>query len=573
MAIKLKIFRRSITANIISVLIIAVIAVLFLYPLALAVKTGVIENSRISFYWLGRVLGSEILLRQLCNSFLLAICTTLAAVAISIPTAITATNFRFRGKSVLGTLILLPLILPPFVGGLSIKRLLGQFGVLNILLDKLGIIDISAGLPPDWLGSGFIGVVILQTLHLFPITYLNTCAALANLDPAYVQAGRNLGAGPIRNFFEITLPLIRPGIFAGASIVFIWSFTDIGTAAIVGYDDLAAITIFKEIAKADVSPLTYSLVLILLAASCGFYCAGRIMAGAGEYCGSTRASVAFEPGKFGKAATAAVWLLFGTVIFAAVLPHIGVVVTAVSDKWVRTILPEKYTFRHLAYVFTKAEIRSSLMNSLKYASVSTLIDLIIGSIVAWLIVRSRPVAGRLLDGLVMLPLAVPGIILAAGYVVMTAPGTKFETIGPLRNPFGILVIAYAMRRMPFFVRSISAGLMQLPESLEEAARNLGASKFMTIMRITTPLLLANITAAAVLTFAFAMLEVSDSLVLAQLQQDYPLTKQIYVQATSGNTDALNIASALGVYGMAFLGGAMAIASLMLGKKLGAIFRA
>ena len=124
------------------------------------------------------------------------------------------------------------------------------------------------------------------------------------------------------------------------------------------------------------------------------------------------------------------------------------------------------------------------------------------------------------------------------------------------------------------VRGVSAGLQQVPESLEEAARNLGSSRVGAAMRITLPLIAANVIAAGVLTFAFAMLEVSDSLILAQVERHYPITKQIYELATStGSPETANQAAALGVYGMVLLGGTMAIATALLGKRLGAIFRA
>jgi iron(III) transport system permease protein len=173
----------------------------------------------------------------------------------------------------------------------------------------------------------------------------------------------------------------------------------------------------------------------------------------------------------------------------------------------------------------------------------------------------------------MLPLAVPGLILAAGYVAMTGKGSPLEGIGPMRNPFVILVIAYSVRRLPFVVRGVSAGLQQVPVSLEEAGRNLGATRPQTLVRITVPLILANIIAAGVLTFAFAMLEVSDSLILAQQHAHYPITKEIYKQAASGNVDAASVASALGVYGMLLLGGTFAVAGALMGRRLGAIFRA
>jgi len=162
-----------------------------------------------------------------------------------------------------------------------------------------------------------------------------------------------------------------------------------------------------------------------------------------------------------------------------------------------------------------------------------------------------------------------------GTLVGVLPGIgPLAAIGPTRNPFVILVIAYAVRRIPFVVRGVSAGLQQVPESLEEAARNLGASRAGAAIRIAFPLIAANLIAAAVLTFSFSMLEVSDSLILAQTQQHYPITKQIYTLAVStGSPETAYQAAALGVYGMVLLGGAVATASALLGKRLGAIFRA
>jgi iron(III) transport system permease protein len=224
-------------------------------------------------------------------------------------------------------------------------------------------------------------------------------------------------------------------------------------------------------------------------------------------------------------------------------------------------------------VVDSPETYRSILNSCRYAGVSVTLDIIIGAVAAWLIVRTQARARGFMDALVMLPLAVPGIILAAGYVKMTAPGTWLEAIGPTGDPFMILVIAYSVRRIPFVVRGVGAGLQQVPETLEEAACNLGARKHQAAWRITLPLIAANIIAAGVLTFAFAMLEVSDSLVLAQRQADYPITKQIYDLFNAGTIEGQNLAAALGVYGMVLLGGTMGIASLLLGKRLGAIFRA
>jgi len=542
-------------------------------PIAVVIAGGFLHEGKVSFYWLSHALTNRILVGQLVNGLALAATTTLICMLIAIPLAIVRTRFSFRGAGILSALLLVPLILPPFVGALSMRKILAQGGVLNRILLDIGILGPRFQDWPDWLGSGFPAVVVLQVLHLFPILYLNASAALANVDPAASQAARNLGAGPLRAFWKITLPLIRSGLFAGGTIVFIWAFTDIGTPLIVGFDEVLPVTLFQRLSQEDISPLTYTLVFVLLSSAVAMYVLGKFVFGRNSAAGASKASIAEETRRLGPAGTLAAWVMFGTVICLALTPHVGVVLTAVSKRWVNTIVPSVFTTEYLRFVITRPSTYNSIINSLMYAGTSTLIDIAIGCVAAWLMVRSKIRGRTFLDGLCMLPLAVPGLILAAGYVAITVKGSALESIGPMRNPFIILVVAYSVRRLPFVVRGVTAGLQQVPVAMEEAGRNLGASKAGVIFRITAPLIAANIIAAGVLTFAFAMLEVSDSLILAQLENHYPITKEIYKQMSSGNVDAAAIASALGVYGMLLLGGTFAIAGALMGKRLGAIFRA
>ncbi len=565
--------RHSPAALLACAVLLVLLGGLLILPIALAIGSAFWREGELSLFWLRMAIADPRLIRQFANGVALASVTTGLCLVLSVPLAALRARFRFRGQNVLGVAVLLPLILPPFVGALAMRQLLGQFGTLNLLLEKLGFLEIGPGaLPPDWLESGFWGVVILQTLHLFPILYLNASAALANIDPAYSQAARNLGAGPVRTFFKVTLPLMRPGLFAGGTLVFIWSFTDIGTPLILHYRELLPVTIFHELTGGEYSGLTFSLVFILLIASVLLYVVGKFVFGRSLAVQGSKGTVQAETRKLGLFGTLLAWGAFGFVLLLAILPHIGVILQALSDRWFNTLLPSAYTLDNLKGVVTDKDTYTSILNSLQYAGSSTCVDLLFGAVAAWLIVRTRVPGRGLLDGLVMLPLAVPGIILAAGYVAMTATG-PLARIGPNGDPFAILVIAYSVRRLPFVVRGVSAGLEQVPESLEEAARNLGAPKGRTFRRVTLPLILANLIAAGVLTFAFAMLEVSDSLILAQRPGDYPITKQIYVLAGGGQRQSLELAAALGVYGMVLLGGTMALASLLLGKKLGAIFRA
>jgi iron(III) transport system permease protein len=154
---------------------------------------------------------------------------------------------------------------------------------------------------------------------------------------------------------------------------------------------------------------------------------------------------------------------------------------------------------------------------------------------------------------------------------MTQNGRLFSFLNPVENPVPLLVVAYAVRSLPYMVRSAAAGFQQTSETYEEAAANLGCSPFRTAFRITLPLIAASLVAGGLLAFALAMLEVSDSLVLAQKQAYYPITKTI-LELFRLLGDGRFLASALGVWAMIFLGAVIGGASLLLGRKLGAIFR-
>jgi iron(III) transport system permease protein len=219
------------------------------------------------------------------------------------------------------------------------------------------------------------------------------------------------------------------------------------------------------------------------------------------------------------------------------------------------------------------------------------IDLVLGLLIGYLIVRTKMWGRSLLDALAMLPLAVPGLVMAFGYVAMTlrwpfrpwldesgqqilpavTPFNLINVIGAEPNPIPLLIIAYAVRRLPYVVRSTVAGLQQTSPEMEEAAMNLGAGRVRAVRTVIIPLIAANLIAGGLLAFSFAMLEVSDSLVLAQREQHFPITKAIYVLFERLG-DGVYLASAMGVWGMALLAVTLIGASMVMGKKMGAIFR-
>ncbi len=554
----------------VSLLTLALLGLFLIWPLVQTIKGCFVVEGQPTLAFLLEVFRNPIYVEGLWNGLALAVVTTLLVVAAGLPLAMLAARCDFPGKTLLSGLILAPMILPPFVGAIGIRQLLGQYGALNAVLVHLGLMDWPQAV--NWLGAGrFWAVAATEALHLYPIFYLNAVAAIANLDPALEEAAENLGCSGWHRFRRVTLPLIMPGLFAGGIIVFIWSFTELGAPLMLDYPRVTAVQIFDGIKDIGANPFPYALVVILLAASTGLYLAGKSLLG--------RSGPAVAA-KSGPAAAALrltglrAWLAaaaFGAVFLLAVMPHLGVVLTSVSQAWYRTVLPGLWTGDHYLQALGHGLTLPSIQNSLRYSALAMLADLALGIAIAYVVVRSALRWRGALDALAMLPLAVPGIIVAFGYIAMSQPGRWLAFLNPTDNPVPLLVIAYAVRRLPYVVRSAVAGFQQTPVALEEAARNLGCPPLRTLLRISVPLIGAHLIAGGLLAFSFAMLEVSDSLMLAQKQAYYPITKALY-ELFQLLGDGRFIASALGTWAMVFLLITILAANALLGRRLGAIFR-
>ena len=566
---------RNRSAIILFGVLLAVLAVLLVWPVWHVIRGGILVEGRFTTVYLLGVFRNPIYAEGLLNSLRIAIGTTTLTLLLAVPLAWLSHRYTFAGRNVLTGLLLVPMILPPFVGAIGFQQMLGQYGAVNALLG-LG--------PVDWLGRGrYVGVVILQALSLYPIMYLNAAAALANVDPAMDEAAANMGCYGWRKFRRITLPLIMPGLFAGGAIIFIWSFTELGTPLIMNYTRCAPVQVFDALKEVGSSPFPYALVLVMLACSVLLYAAVKLTFGRRAYAMQSRAGTGFNARPMGGWRALVVAAPFAIVIGLALLPHIAVVLTSFSPpgSWYRSVLPDRFALDNYVAALGHDMTIGSIRNSLVYAAAAVLANLLLGLAIALVVVRSTLRLRGVLDALAMIPLAVPGLVMAFGYLSISAhlshlPWVKvsdfWTALFDVRvNPAFFLITAYAVRRLPYMVRSAIAGLQQTSTALEEAGASMGAPPATVWRRITLPLIMANLLAGILLVFAFSMLEVSDSLMLAQQADYYPITKAIYELFQLIGTGQY-VAAALGVWAMVFLAVTIIGCSLLLGRKLGAIFR-
>jgi iron(III) transport system permease protein len=560
----------------------AILVALLAAPLGIVLGAGLVPLD-----YLREVFLNPVYLLGLRNSAAIAVITTAGTLALALPLAWLAVRVRYPGQRVAELLLLAPLVLPPFVGALGVWQLLGHDGVVNTLLADLGRCAVGRG--PDWLGNHrFAAVCVLEILALYPMPYLLLTASFARLDPALLEAAHSLGATPWRAFRRVALPLAAPALAAAASLVFVWSFTELGTPLMLGYDRCTPAQVYAGLSGLESNHLPFALVVVMLAVAVAVTALGRWAAGGGQAqaargAGAGGMAIAARPLAGWRAFLP--WAAVLAVALPALAPQVMVALIAVGGDWYRTLLPTGWTLDHARMALAHPLVVPGIVNSLICSGAATVLALALGVALAWSAVRWRPPGWQVLDAAAMLPLAIPGIIFAFGYLglaatlvtvchqwgLRSAEAFLSAWVDPFRNPIPLLVVAYAVRRLPHVVRTAAAGLQQAPVVYEEAAAALGAGRFTRLRRITLPLIAGSLGAGALLAFSLSMLEVADSLVLAQNRAGWPITRVIYdLVGMLGPGPAT--ACAFATWAMLFLTAALVAAGSLFGGGAKGIFR-
>jgi iron(III) transport system permease protein len=506
-------------------------------PLWHVVSQAFLYNGEISAHFFRVMVETEHYRDILCNSLNLAIAVTIITTLIAYPLALTFSRTRLPTHGFLHSLLLLPLIVPPFVGVLGVRQLFSRFGSVNILLMNHGVINE----PINWLGGGgVVGIIALQVIHLVPLLYLSVSASLQNAHVSLEEAARIVGASRWRILRSIITPLSLPGWFAGATLVFIASFTDLGTPLVFEYRNVISVQIYNMLSDLHENPVGYSFVVFTCILSISLFLLSKASLMNGAFAGSARATQGLltQPlrGFFGSLTVAAIALY----IVIASVPQFAVLTIALSGRWFMSVLPEEWTLHHFAEVLYHPLTAHSLLVSFGLSAAASILTLIIGLLTSYRISRGGRLSRVVFEALSLVPLAIPGIVFAFGFIAAFS-GTILDN---RINPFPLLIAAYTVRRLPAMVRSATAGLQEANILLEEAAYMVGASRFRTTCTIVLPLIARHLIVGAMLTFSYSMIEVSDSLLLALEAKFYPVSKAIY--ALMGRPDGVELASALGV---------------------------
>jgi iron(III) transport system permease protein len=469
---------------------------------------------------------TELFVRSLWNSVYVSAMSVVWASALALPLAVITTRFAFRGAALVQTLGFLPLIMPPFVGAVAMQLLFGRNGSVNLLLD-------------DWLGfkipfmEGLNGVIFVQSLHYFPFILINLSAALRNIDRAMEEAAQNLGSSGFRLFRRIVFPLAMPGYLAGASLVFVKVFDDLATPLLLNVKDMLAPQAYLRVTSIGIAdPMGYVISVVLIVASVAAMWLSALATRGRDYATTQRGGGGLARRNLSRGENVLAWTAVALILLLVLSPHIGLLLLSVATIWSFAPLPDDYTLTHYARVFGESSVY--IKNTLVYASLAGAIDVTIGTAIAYLVLRTNLIGRRWLDWTAMAALAIPGLVLGIGYL-RCFYGVQLPGGQPLATLWIMIVLALAIRRLPYALRACHAALQQISVALEEAAENLGADKARTLRRIVVPLMAGGILAGFVTSFSTAAVELSATLMLVQSNSDAPLAYGLYVfmQSASG----------------------------------------
>src|SRR3990172_4613509 len=338
-----------------------------LYPLLRILFVAVSDGQGFTLRHLLNFFDRPLFREALLNSLTAGGLAVLFGSLLGVPLAYFSVRYQFRGKLVLQTLGVLPLVIPPFVGAVALQLILGRSGMVNLLLLR-------------WFGTsvpfmeGLTGVILVQTLHYFPFIMVNTAVSLANIDPSLEEMAQNLGSHGWRLFRRITLPLMLPGYVAGCLLTFIRVVDDLGTPLMLNYTKLLAPQAYLRITTVGLNDVDgYVICVVLVALSLAALALARGYLGRAEYATGERGAAA-------AARPLAGWRRWGglalclLLVGISLIPHVGIVLLSFARIWSFSILPSRYTLGNFEEILFRAP--HFLVNTIKYAFLASLADVV-----------------------------------------------------------------------------------------------------------------------------------------------------------------------------------------------------
>ncbi|MDO4546975.1 MAG: iron ABC transporter permease [Clostridia bacterium] len=418
---------------------------------------------------------------------------------IGVPFSYFFTFYSLRGRRVLFVLALLCTMSAPFIGAYSWIMLLGRNGVITRFLSSIGI----------EFGSiyGFGGILLVQSLKLFPLVMIYMNGAFQDIDNSLVEASANLGCSGVKRFFQIILSLTMPTILAAALIVFMRAFADFGTPAIIGegfktFPVLIYDSFLSEVG-ADYNFASAVSVLAILLTAVVFLLQQFVT---NRFKFSINSLHPIQKKKPKGVGGFLMHFYCYALIAVAMLPQIYIIFDSFRD-YRGQVAQNTYSMSNYTNAIRRL-LGRSIQNTLVISIISLAIIIVIAVLVAYLVVRRSNTLNHTIDTISMLPYIMPGAVIGISLIIAFNSGVL-----SLTGTLAIMIIALTIRRMPYTSRSATATMMQIPISTEEAGISLGASKLKTFVLITVPQMSRGIISGAILSFVSIITEMSSGIFL------------------------------------------------------------
>lgn len=532
------------------------LVILVVLPLCSLFVGSVRAPDGMTFGFFREAAAGRLYRQALINSLVLGAWTGVFSVLIGVPLAWAISRTNVPAKSFIRITATLSYLSPPFLMAIAYVNLFSpNAGVINRLLrDQFGA---------DWLTFNIFsmkGLVLVTVLHTFPFVYLLAVTALQSIDASYEEAAEILGAGKWRTAFSITAPLVAPAILSGTLIAFVNSMALFGSQAIIGLPG-RIFTLSTRIYSLFDYPPQYglasalSLVFILITVA-ALFAQRKFLA---------RRSFVTLAGKGSRPQLidlgGARWLLLAFAIsvfvIAILLPYLSLIAVSLSKSWGLAFWKNLTLANYKFVLFDYDVTRRAIANSLILAVATATLCVMLGTIIGWIDLRTRVPGRRLLDYAALVPLGLPGIVMAVALIQfwLAIPVALYGTLL-------ILLLAYIGRYVPLGLRAANSSLRQIDPSLEESARILGASWGMTMREITLPLIRPGLFAGWLLIFVPAIQELSASILLFS-SKSITLAVAVYNLYETGYTEPV---AALAIINVIIISLAILLANRLGGEK-------
>ena len=453
------------------VLIVAFALIFTIYPVI-----QVILKPDLSHYT--RLLTSRRWIGAIKNSLFMMLVSTFSCTTAAFLFAYVITRLDVPCKKIFRFVTLLPFVSPPFIVALSYIILFGRQGLIT--RELLGL-NISI--------YGKFGLWVVQTVTFFPYAYAVIHGVLRAISANLEYAAYNMGATRWQVFRDVIFPLCRPGIAGGALVAAMSIITDFGNPMIIGGGmALLPTEAYAQIGQAQMQPAA-ALAVALLVPVLALFIVNRFWIGRRSYVTITGKEISLATYPIPNAVK---WLLFG--LCAAFSFFVLLVYgTLFYGSFTKLIgIDWSFSLNNYSYVWAKW---NQVWNSIKFALLSSISASVIAIVLAYIVQKKKIGINKFLDFIAILPGAIPGMFLAIGYVMaFNVPPIK------LTGTSVIIVIALLFWNLPTSYSAATAGLMQIGNSVEDAALNLGATSFRSFRDIIIPLLKVPFLSGFVLSF-------------------------------------------------------------------------